>query len=63
MSAPRLTKKLKRALTQRAIEGAIRQIVLLNPEFDRPAAVDIEICVRPHKGVKYLALRECYQMP
>jgi len=60
---PRLTKKLKATLQQRAIEGAIRSIMALNPQYDRPSTVDIMLSIRPKNEVKFLHIRQSYQIP
>ncbi|HEX9136110.1 MAG TPA: hypothetical protein VF905_04085 [Nitrospirota bacterium] len=60
---PRLTKKLKRTIQQRAIEGMIRSIMVLHPEFDRPCVVDTEIIIRPKGQVLSLRIAESYQIP
>lgn len=58
-----ITKKLSQTLKERAIEGMIRSLLPLYPEYDRPGRVEVKILIQPAKGIKFLVIQEAYQMP
>lgn len=65
MSVP-ITKRLKRTIQQRAIQGMIRTIIPLHPEYDRPGIVGVTIQVHPNNSTdhsKFLLINESYKLP
>jgi hypothetical protein len=63
MSTVRLTRKLKTILEQRAIEGMIRSLLPLYPEYDRPSTIFVSITVQPRNQAKFLKINQCLEVP